>query len=68
MDRHSIAVGAICAPVSSRAIADPLLVDDFRLGFGEDPGNVVSVGVMTDGDDLQADMETWYGDIRIEAA
>ena len=42
------------------------LVDDFRRAFGEDPGWVESVGLMTDGDDLKVDVETWYGDIRLE--
>lgn len=42
------------------------LVQDFRHVFGEDPGPVESVGVMSDGDDLKADLETWYGDIRLD--
>jgi hypothetical protein len=29
---------------------------------------VTSVGVMTDGDDLKADLDTWYGDISLEAS
>ena len=41
------------------------LVDDFRRVFGEDPGAVESVGLMTDSDDLKVDVETWYGDIRL---
>jgi hypothetical protein len=44
------------------------LVDDFRRVFGEDPGWVNSVGLMTDSDDLKVDVETWYGDIRLDAA
>lgn len=43
------------------------LVEDFRRVFGEEPGPVDSVGLMTDGDDLKVDVETWYGDIRLEA-
>lgn len=43
------------------------LVEDFRHVFGEDPGWVDSVGLMTDSDDLKVDVETWYGDIRLEA-
>jgi len=42
------------------------VVEDFRRVFGEDPGAVESVGLMTDGDDLKVDMQTWYGDIRLE--
>ena len=44
------------------------VVEDFRRIFGEDPGPVDSVGLMTDSDDLKVDVETWYGDIRLEAA
>lgn len=44
------------------------LVDDFRSVFGGDPESIESVGVMTDGDDLQIDLETCYGDIRLSAA
>lgn len=43
------------------------LAEDFRSVFGEDPGPVESVGVMTDGDDLRIDLETCYGDIRLSA-
>jgi hypothetical protein len=44
------------------------VAEDFRRAFGEEPGPVTSVGVMTDGDDLKADLDTWYGDISLEAA
>jgi hypothetical protein len=41
------------------------LVEDFRQAFGEDPGRLVSVGVLTDADDLRQPMSTDYGDIRL---
>ena len=44
------------------------LAADFRQVFGEEPGVVQSVGVMTDGDDLRADLDTWYGDIGLAPA
>lgn len=43
------------------------IADDFRRAFGEEPGAITSVGVMTDGDDLKVDLETWYGDIALSA-
>jgi hypothetical protein len=43
------------------------LVEDFRKVFGEEPGLVGSVGLMTDSDDLKVDVRTWYGDIRLAA-
>ena len=44
------------------------VVEDFRRVFGEEPGAVDSVGLMTDSDDLRVDVQTWYGDVRLEAA
>ena len=44
------------------------LVDDFRQAFGETPGRLVSVGVLTDADDLKQPMLTDYGDIRLLSA
>lgn len=41
------------------------LAADFRQVFGEDPGVVESVGVITDGDDLRVELDTLYGDIRL---
>jgi hypothetical protein len=42
--------------------------EDYRQVFNEEPGGLESVGVMTDGDDLHVDLDTWYGDIRLAAA
>jgi hypothetical protein len=41
--------------------------DDFRRVFGEEPGPLVSVGVLTDADDLKVPMLTDYGDITLLA-
>ena len=41
---------------------------DFRRAFGEAPGTLTSVTVVTDTDDTQSRVEAWYGDIRFEAA
>ncbi|MDT7836316.1 DUF3047 domain-containing protein [Aquabacterium sp. OR-4] len=38
---------------------------DFRRVYGEAPGQVIGVGVLTDGDALKIDHEAWYGDISI---
>jgi hypothetical protein len=38
--------------------------EDFRKAFGEDPGRLIAVGVLTDTDNTGASAETWYGDIR----
>ena len=39
------------------------LADDHRRAFGEPPGPVIGVGVLTDADALKLDLEALYGDI-----
>lgn len=41
------------------------VVADYRRVFGEAPGNIVGVGVLTDADALKIDLEAWYGDITL---
>lgn len=41
--------------------------DDFVRAFGEEPGMLTAVGVMTDTDNTDGYAEAWYGDIRFEA-
>lgn len=41
------------------------LAADYRRVFGEAPGQVIGVGVLTDGDALKTDHDAWYGDISI---
>lgn len=36
---------------------------DYRRAYGEDPGALIGVAVMTDGDNTQARAEAWYGEI-----
>jgi len=40
------------------------LRDDYRRAFGEDPGALIGVAVMTDSDNTQSRAEAWYGEIR----
>ena len=42
--------------------------EDFKRAFGEDPGTLTDVGIMTDTDNTGASVEAWYGDIRFLAA
>jgi len=39
---------------------------DYRRAFGEDPGTLIAVAVMTDSDNTQSRAEAWYGEITIE--
>lgn len=41
------------------------IVDDYQLAFGEPPGRLIGVGVMTDTDNTGETVEAWYGDIRL---
>lgn len=44
------------------------VVDDFKAIFGEAPGRIIDVGVLTDSDDLKNRIEAWYGDIAFHGA
>jgi len=41
--------------------------DDFRKAFGEDPGRLTGVAVLTDTDNTGESVEAWYGDISFQA-
>jgi len=44
------------------------VLEDFRRAFGEEPGMLTDVGVLTDTDNTQGSTEAWYGDIRFQPA
>lgn len=41
------------------------LAADYRRAFGEDPGRLVAVAVMTDGDNTRSRTRAWYGEIDL---
>ena len=43
------------------------VVADYRRVFGEAPGSIIGVGVLTDADALKTQLEAWYGDISLAA-
>jgi DUF3047 family protein len=43
------------------------LVEDFKRAFGEEPGNVTSIQMMTDTDNTAADALAYYGDVVVSA-
>lgn len=43
------------------------LVEDFRRAFGEAPGPLVAVGLMTDTDNTRTRTTTWYGEVQLLA-
>ncbi len=44
------------------------IVDDYRRAFGEEPGVITSVGIMTDTDNTGLKAEAFYGDIEFRRA
>jgi hypothetical protein len=41
------------------------IVADFRRAFGEEPGDLIGVALMTDGDNTQSVVEAWYGEVQL---
>ncbi|TWC62759.1 DUF3047 family protein [Herbaspirillum sp. SJZ099] len=41
------------------------VVEDYEKAFGEKPGRLIGVGVLTDTDNTGQKVEAWYGDIRL---
>ena len=44
------------------------VVEDFRRAFGEEPGTVVSIGILTETEHEQHDLEVYYGDLAFRRA
>ena len=44
------------------------VLEDYRQAFGEEPSDIVAVGVMTDADDTRAKTRAQYGDISFKPA
>jgi hypothetical protein len=42
------------------------IYDDFRRAFGEEPGRIISVGIMTDTDNTGENVHAYYGDITFK--
>lgn len=42
--------------------------EDFRRAFGETPGRLIGIGILTDTDNTGGRIEAFYGDIRLRAA
>jgi hypothetical protein len=41
------------------------IVADYERAFGQKPGRLIGVGVLTDTDNTGETVETWYGDIKL---
>lgn len=43
------------------------VVEDYRRAFGEEPGDIVAVGMLTDSDNTRNSARSYYGDITLRA-
>lgn len=43
------------------------IVADYEKAFGEKPGKLIAIGVLTDTDNTGETVEAWYGDIKLSA-
>lgn len=43
------------------------LVEDHQRAFGEPPGRITAIELMTDADDLAGEVVAWYGDVTLSA-
>jgi hypothetical protein len=41
---------------------------DYRRVFGEEPGALVGIGIMTDSDNTKSQARAWYGPVRLDTA
>lgn len=41
--------------------------DDYKQAFGENPGKLIGIGVMTDSDNTKSNVKAIYGDIELQA-
>jgi hypothetical protein len=41
------------------------IVEDYEKAFGEKPGRLIGVGILTDTDNTGETVDAWYGDIRL---
>lgn len=41
------------------------VVEDFEKAYGEKPGKLIGIGILTDSDNIGETVETWYGDMRL---
>ena len=44
------------------------IIEDYRRAFGEEPGRITAIGIMTDTDNTGDNAHAWYGDIAFRKA
>ena len=44
------------------------IIEDYRRAFGEEPGRITAIGIMTDTDNTGDNVHAWYGDIEFRRA
>jgi len=51
------------SPVNEWVTEERDVYQDYKAAFGEDPGEVTGVAIMTNTDNLHGEATAWYGDI-----
>jgi hypothetical protein len=41
------------------------IIEDYRRAFGEEPGKITGIAIMTDTDNTGESASAWYGDIKL---
>jgi len=59
-----VVIGSGATGVGSWQTIKRNVVEDFRRAFGEEPGPLTAVGVLTDTDNTGGSVEAWYGDLQ----
>jgi Protein of unknown function (DUF3047) len=59
-----IVASSAAAGVGKWQVLSRNALEDFRRAFGEEPGMLTDVGVLTDTDNTGGTADAWYGDIR----
>lgn len=67
---HSSRIRMVVAAQGTRGIGQwhhitRNVVEDFEKAYGEKPGRLIGVGVLTDTDNTGDTVEAWYGDIKL---
>jgi hypothetical protein len=43
------------------------ILEDYQQAFGEKPGKLIGLGVLTDSENAGESVEAWYGDIQFKS-
>lgn len=62
---RKIVLDADAGPLGVWRLYDRAIREDFRRAYGEEPGPLIGVGVMSDADNTQSRVRAWYAPVRL---